>query len=261
MNAHCTEDRWCSICVDIARLSVEFDVQTLALCLPLDMQENRELWNVVLQDTPCALLLSPDVIKDDSELVQACVAKMPLTFKFASERLRNDYAVASAAVKRDPMALKYASDRLRRDASFVCMTLLGDSFGSCIQYGSEPVRDDENLGSISVARNGLNLKFLSERLRDDECIVKIACCEAPSAIHLASTRIQKIKSSYNWSGMCATLPAALLHHCWQDSHPPAIIYIKIAHWKLKRAACVLALVSALVPTCPEILQLLSYGIA
>ena len=73
MNAHCTEDRSCSVCVDIARLSVEFDVQTLALCLPLDMQENRELWNVVLQDTPCALLLSPDVIKDDSELVQVCV--------------------------------------------------------------------------------------------------------------------------------------------------------------------------------------------
>ena len=190
MNLHDAEGNLCPVCLRILQSNAGFDLQTLAVSLPVRMQQSRELWDIVLSQNPCALQFSPDAIKNDIDLVLKCVNRVPLTFRFASKSLRNNYTIADAAVRGNSLALRYASERLRNDANFVLIALLCDPSGSCIRFGSELVRDDENLASIAVTRDGYNLKFLSERLRDNTNIVNIACAETPSAICLASTNLQ-----------------------------------------------------------------------
>jgi hypothetical protein len=260
MVLHGAEGNLCSACLRILQSNAGFDLQTLAVSLPVRMQQSRELWDIVLSQNPCALQFAPDAVKNDLDLVLECVTRVPLTFRFASESLRNNYTIADAAVRGNSTALRYASERLRNDANFVLIALLCDPSGSCIRFGSELVRDDENLASIAVTRDGYNLKFVSERLRDNKNIVNIACAETPSAICLASTSLQNQRSKNTKINDLQTLPAAFLHHYFGDSndlHPS--ILTKIKEWKAKRCAFVLSVIDADLVWCFEMLNFICEG--
>ena len=64
--------------------------------------------------------------------------------------------------------------------------------GCALEYASERLRDNEEIVRIGAGQSGYALEYASERLRDNEEIVRIAFGQNGDALGLASERLRAL---------------------------------------------------------------------
>ena len=122
----------------------------------------------------------PDKLKDDKEVILEIVKRDGYDLNVASPRLKDDEEVAMVAAESNASALFYMSDRVKKNKEIVLKALSdyhdagsGTEF-ALTKYIPEELRDDYDVALALVKGSGYCLKGFSERLIDNEDIVKVA---------------------------------------------------------------------------------------
>lgn len=115
----------------------------------------------------------PERLSDDFEIVIKVIQKNPLDLQFASNRLRSDAAVIRTVIKIDGYGIMFASEALRDDKQLVLDALRTeknetDEYDDILQNMSARLRDDPDVVSETIRLDRKNIRFASERLKDDE---------------------------------------------------------------------------------------------
>jgi len=157
---------------------------------------------------------------DNKEEVLVAIKQKPISFIYASDRLKDDYEVAVVAVRNDRDLLKYVSDRLKDDDNFIrpflqfkdtalahasarirnskefMLHALKDRY-TCIDLKnlSDTLKDDQELVSLLVFRDGRDLQYASKRLRADATTTLIAIKQTEEAFRYVSNTL-KFDESY-----------------------------------------------------------------
>lgn len=201
--------------------------------LPESLKDNKEIMSVVVSQIGEYLKDASPRLRDDEQLVLNAIKNSPSAFAYASSRLKNDLRFILKFFKIFPIrkdselinflsslplevknsitenrmvmlqlvkklgtsAYLHVSEELKRDFEIVSETI---SKSKIIPRSTPPdILDNKDLMLQAVQINGYNLEFVSQRLKDDEDIVRTAIANQPKAIWKASRRLQmKYRTSY-----------------------------------------------------------------
>jgi hypothetical protein len=133
-------------------------------------------WKKHLKENGRELKYAPYWVRSDKALVLDAVGNDGKALRYASDALRNDKeVVCAAAVSAEFKALLYASDDLKNDPDLFLTLMRHDRSGACLfKYASQRLRSDKKFVLDIVGIKGYCLKYVSERLRDDEDVVDTA---------------------------------------------------------------------------------------
>lgn len=201
--------------------------------LPESLKDNKEIMSVVISQIGEYLKDASPRLKDDEQLVLTAIKNSPSAFAYASSRLKNDLRFILKFFKIFPIrkenelrtffaslpnevvsliidnkivmlelikkigtsAYLHVSDELKKDKEIVLETIKKSK--TIPSRLPKELLDDKELMLQAVNISGYNLEFVSDRLKDDEDIVKTAIANAPKAIWKASRRLQmKYGTSY-----------------------------------------------------------------
>ena len=122
----------------------------------------------------------PDKLKDDKEVILEIVKRDGYDLNVASSRLKDDEEVAMVAASSNASSLFYMSNRVKKNKEIVLKALSeyndpssGTEF-ALSKYIPEELRDDYDVVLALVKGSGYCLHDISERLKDNEDIVKVA---------------------------------------------------------------------------------------
>ncbi|MBP7710695.1 MAG: DUF4116 domain-containing protein [Rickettsiales bacterium] len=143
----------------------------------------------------------PDIMGSfsDKKLVLSLLQQEHATVKYLDSRLYDDEEVMNMAMKSHFSNAQYLSPRLKNDADFMKAAIERNK--SIFQFSSEKLRDDKDLVikvfGLSNGTSGHNLDLwgkvlsaASNRLRDDEELLKIAIASHDEEFHYASKRLK-----------------------------------------------------------------------
>eukprot|EP00931_Biecheleriopsis_adriatica_P066147 TRINITY_DN40552_c0_g1_i1.p1 TRINITY_DN40552_c0_g1~~TRINITY_DN40552_c0_g1_i1.p1 ORF type:complete len:473 (-),score=61.54 TRINITY_DN40552_c0_g1_i1:12-1430(-) len=158
------------------------------------------------------LEFASDVLRDDEQIVTLAIGFDGGALAFASDRIQDNRTIVIAAINCnkaesvqhmqlsvDPFS--FASARLRNDRE-VALIAVGRR-GWSLQHMSDSLRDDPDVVRIAVEHGYCSwgryeacspLEFASHRLRDDDDIVALAVKHDPDALEHASERCRQDKS-------------------------------------------------------------------
>jgi len=147
-------------------------------------------------------------LRDDKEVVRKALSSkkwygkygsVVRAFRFASDRLRDDEGMVKLILGIYPgnssyWGLHWASERLKDNKPFVREAIKINV--NHLKYASKRLRDDKELALFSIKAttrwaHHYDLSIFSERLRDDEDVVRAFIKMYPSSLKYASKRLQK----------------------------------------------------------------------
>ena len=140
-------------------------------------------------------------LRDDADVGMLIVKCSPDSFKFLSERLRDNEEILSTAILYERYHLvpeigksfMFASDRLKNDKEFV-LKYNREHKISLLRYASDQIKDDAEVVLDITKRDGSELGFASERIRNDKEIVgKVLENCNRRFLHYASTKLRDDK--------------------------------------------------------------------
>ena len=150
--------------------------------IPKDILYKKDIFLLVHSYTDRYPLLEnmPDILKDNKEVILEVVKKHGYNIAYSSMRLRDDDEIAFEAVKTSINPLSFVSDRLKKNKQLVLAALdgyndpsSGSEFAAAHRIIPEFL-DDYDVALALVKGSGFNLHFLSDRLKDNEEIVRVA---------------------------------------------------------------------------------------
>lgn len=127
---------------------------------------------------------------DDEEVVRAAVSNDSLAIEFASMRLKENKELSLLALSNDAEALLYLSEKMRSDY-LIGHKALTNGGGWLLECLSENLRSDFELVKIAVKKDGSSIAFASKELKDNEEIALLALKSDPSALTFLSDRLKK----------------------------------------------------------------------
>jgi len=188
--------------IDVAKLVLSRD-RTSWKYLSRDLRSNRDLWLFLIAQGTFEWCFSSNSIRADKEVVLAALEVNDCIFSEfeVSDNLRDDWEVVEAAVIRHSLLLQYASLRLRDDEKMVRIAMENHatpsySFRSdrVFRYASDRLRGDHGFAMYAVSKDGQNLRWVSDELRDREQIVHVAL-RAGGSLCYASRRLKDDKAT------------------------------------------------------------------
>ena len=128
-----------------------------------------------------------------------------LEMRHVSPRLRGDAAFVRFAVTLNPTCLQYASEALRGDRGFVLWAMEAVSprhrkmcDGIQLKWLSAALRDDEEIVKLAVDVAGTTASYYfgdaSERLRGGRSMLAYAVCRDPRCLHFATRPLRRDKA-------------------------------------------------------------------
>lgn len=202
--------------------------------LPESLKDNKDIMlAMALIDGKFLKDASPR-LRDNEQFILNAIKIAPWTIAYASPRLQNDFHFILNFFKFFPLRRKdqlskflgylpndikekitgnrllmlemikkigwlgyiVASKELQKDKDLVLEAIKKDKFISEISTPKEFL-DDKELMLQAVSINGYNLALVSDRLKDDDEIVRTAIANQPKALWKASRRLQmKYRTSY-----------------------------------------------------------------
>jgi hypothetical protein len=156
-------------------------------------QEDREIVSLAAQTYPGAYayylsLAPPDFLNNRSNVIQI-VSKYPMAIQQLSEDLKNDKKIVRAAIWKNAIAAKY-SPALQTDREFAFEMIAVN--GEVIYY-LEQFSKDESFALECVKRNGLDLQFFQDSIRNNKHIVLEAYKQNGEAIFFAANALKSDK--------------------------------------------------------------------
>ena len=159
------------------------------------LRDDEETVRGAVESNGSALKYASERLQDDKSIVRtALVVGGYHVIEYASLRLRDDEELIREAVKRGGWrTLELASERLRDDENIIQTALEGNDH-TCnpedvLWYASERLRDIYYLDSAK-GQEPLSLELASERLKDDEATVREAMQRSVFQIRYASERLR-----------------------------------------------------------------------
>ena len=113
-----------------------------------------------------------DALKDDEDFIKQAIEISGYSLSYASERLQRKKELIFEAIKqtRDLYVLHYCND-LSDDKEIVIFAL---QHGAELAQASERLRDDDVVVKIALEANGTNFVYVSGRLQADESLKLLA---------------------------------------------------------------------------------------
>ena len=138
--------------------------------------ENREYCVKNLQRNGAALELVPKSFQDDIELVKLAVGNYGRALAFASPRLKENLEVIAIATEADPSCIEFLTENflLENIENVVIPTLSKD--GLLLKKLSQKLKDDALISMIACYSNPFALKFVPEHLLDKEFVLEAVNC-------------------------------------------------------------------------------------
>jgi hypothetical protein len=136
---------------------------------------------------------SPEFQNDD-EIVMAAIMSNGMALAQANSRFLEDPIYVSIAVSNNGNILKYLNESFTDDETYVVPALMS-SKGKVFEFASARLRDNEKIVWIAFKLDPHNLRFISERLKDEEDFIT-QCVKADNTVFgnafgYASERLRK----------------------------------------------------------------------
>lgn len=136
-------------------------------------------------------------LRDDKEVVMANASTWFCNLADVSAHLRKDKEVVMAYVSTNPYNLKHASARLQDDEKIV-LAAAQHKRGTDVLHDCGPkCQDNETIATYVVAKNGLELQYASERVRNIKNVVLVALQNDSRAFQYASLELQSDPDAIN----------------------------------------------------------------
>jgi uncharacterized membrane protein YqjE len=145
------------------------------------------------------ILLSPEELSNDREIVKIAVSQTGYTLRFASIELMADREIVKHAVLQDGLSLYFASNELRNDREIVQLAVSINGFA--LEFASIELSNDKEIVKLAVLHTGYALQFASQKLRNDKEIVKIAVLQMGDALKYASLKLRNDREILKITGM------------------------------------------------------------
>lgn len=130
-------------------------------------------------------------LKDDEDVVMACMKLGERAFTYASDRIKNSYQLALAAATSGITALECVGEKLRDNKEFVMEVYQKTKAKNFLKFYfvSDRLRDDEDVVRL-YCQTGKHFPYASERLRDFRDIALSACIDDGNAFQYVSERLR-----------------------------------------------------------------------
>lgn len=155
----------------------------------------EEVAVVILEEDGMLLRFVSDELKNNPRVVLTAVKENGLSLQFVTDKFKNKYRyVVKVAVKQNGLALQYVTDKIKGDLGIVHQSVKQN--GLALQYAHPSMRTLQysRIVETAVRQNGLALQYTSDRVKDEEYIVRMAIRKNPQALQYASQRLQLIFS-------------------------------------------------------------------
>jgi hypothetical protein len=142
----------------------------------ITLMNDMDVVKAAVTTTPSSFKYASLDLKDNKEMVKYAIRINAESFEFASADIRGNKEMALLALKSGESSFKYLSENLRDDFSIVILAfarkIINKQIPPNLSYVSERLRKNKKVGLRAVQQDKNNLKFLSEKLRDDTDIIE-----------------------------------------------------------------------------------------
>lgn len=117
------------------------------------------------------------IFQSDEEVVRLAVSRNGIALEFASEELRNNKEIAISAIINTSFAQRYVSESLQKDKDIVRIAMKKDAAERgypSLAFASANQKEDKNAVLSAVTKNGYNLAFVADSLREDPDVIHAA---------------------------------------------------------------------------------------
>ena len=115
-------------------------------------------------------------LKSDVEFVKKIIAINVSAIKYVSDELKNNKEIAIASVESSASTIKYLNEKFWSDEDVLKVVLttglINDSKPTILEFIPQKYRDNKELVLKLLEKNGYELEFVSDRLKEDyECLM------------------------------------------------------------------------------------------
>lgn len=133
------------------------------------------------------LNLASTKLKNDFDVVLEAVKNNGLSIKYASKKLKSNNELAVVAINNNPDSYYLLSEKLKNDENIIKEFLIKNPV-NILDFNYLPYFN--KLVKKVIKENGLALKYLSEKYKDNEKLVLLACKNNINSLEYASDRIK-----------------------------------------------------------------------
>lgn len=149
----------------------------------------RQLEAIPGHEVPEWLELSPEVLREDREVILAAVRRSGLALKCAAPECQGDKEVVLEAVCQNGNALEFASAELQADRDIVLAAVARR--GDALRLAAPALRADRDVVLAAVSRRGEALRHADPALRADRQIVLAAVRQSAEAFEYAAPGLKR----------------------------------------------------------------------
>ena len=147
-------------------------------------KKNHTIVSAAVANDGMALQYADEKLKDDQGVVMAAVERCPVALRDASDRLRRDVTFVGRVVQATPWAFIFVNDAMKRallDGGYIeeppesiyeteeeLKQSIENGSWQDLEYASARIQDDPSYVRKMVSSHASQLRFASERLRNDE---------------------------------------------------------------------------------------------
>ena len=150
------------------------------------LRQDKDLVLVAMETYPYAIASASEKLQDDRDVALLAITKDPSTFRFLGKTLKDDKEMVWIAVSAGA-SINDASDRLRGDRELV-LTAINNSRNFLII--STNLQDDKEVILAAVKKDGVSLKYASNKLKNDKEIVYAALSTTHGSLEYASKELR-----------------------------------------------------------------------
>jgi hypothetical protein len=119
-----------------------------------------------------SLPLIKKLIMIDNTITIKLLKRIPILIRYLDYEYKNNEELILNIIKKDKSLIKYASQELKGNKDFIRKMI--DIYPASIYYAKKELKDDYELALKAVKLDGDVYEFLSERLKNNDEIIKIA---------------------------------------------------------------------------------------
>lgn len=171
-----------------------------------EIKEQIELVRILDKRMVLYDVSNPILEKIDREIVTIAIKQNGLCLAFVDQSFKADRKIVLMAVRQNGHALKYADDSLRSKKEIVWAAV--NQNGLALQYTNNgSLKEDKKIVLTAIQNNpqaaryahptfilginGLALKYLDDRCKNNKSMVKIATTQNPAAIEFAGIKLRE----------------------------------------------------------------------
>ncbi|WP_257279750.1 DUF4116 domain-containing protein [Endozoicomonas sp. ISHI1] len=153
-----------------------------------DLDHDRDLVLLLVQQNPVVFSLIADIFKDDTGIAKTTIEQDGSLLVYASDRIKNDKSLVMLAVNNYADALKYASKDLKNDTDVILSATRKHAYA--YSYAGQAAKNNEALLRTIIEENPLAMRFATESLKNDKYFVLPLLPRAPRIFRYLSDNLK-----------------------------------------------------------------------